>query len=75
MTAIQLKKIMNELCDKGSAIFFSTHVLDTAEKLCNKVAMIHQGRIAFAGTMEDMLKKKVGGSLEEIFMEVVNHEN
>lgn len=73
--AVVLKKIMKEMCDNGSAIFFSTHVLDTAEKLCNKVAMIHQGRLAFAGTMEDMLKKQLGGSLEEIFMEVVNHEN
>ena len=73
--SVELKKIMKELCKNGSAIFFSTHVLDTAERLCNKVAMIHQGRIAFDGTMEDMLKKKEGGSLEEIFMEVMNHDN
>lgn len=73
--AVVLKKIMHELCALGSAIFFSTHVLDVAEKLCNKVAMIHQGQLAFSGTMEDMLSKKEGGSLEEIFMEVVNHDN
>ena len=72
--AVVLKEIMHELCASGSAIFFSTHVLDIAEKLCNKVAMIHHGKLAFAGTMEDMLKEKEGGSLEEIFMEVVNHE-
>ncbi len=72
--AVTLKGIMRELCASGSAIFFSTHVLDIAEKLCNKVAMIHHGKLAFAGTMEDMLKEKEGGSLEEIFMEVVNHE-
>ena len=72
--AVTLKGIMSELCASGSAIFFSTHVLDIAEKLCNKVAMIHHGKLAFAGTMEDMLKEKEGGSLEEIFMEVVNHE-
>ena len=69
--AVVLKKIMHELCASGSAIFFSTHVLDVAEKLCNKVAMIHHGKLAFAGTMEDMLKRKEGGSLEEIFMEVL----
>lgn len=72
--SLALKNIMRELCSKGSAIFFSTHVLDVAEKLCNKVAMIHQGKIAFAGTMEDMLKHRTAGSLEEIFMEVVNHD-
>jgi len=72
--AVVLKGVMRELCAGGSAIFFSTHVLDTAEKLCSKVAMIHHGRIAFAGTMEDMLRVKQGGSLEEIFMEIVSHE-
>lgn len=71
--AVALKEIMREFCGRGSAIFFSTHVLDVAEKLCNKVAMINHGKLAFAGTMEDMLKEKDGGSLEEIFMEVVNH--
>ncbi|HKM00220.1 MAG TPA: ABC transporter ATP-binding protein [Mobilitalea sp.] len=72
--SVVLKRIMHELCDNGSAIFFSTHILEVAEKLCNKVAMIHHGRLAFAGTMEDMLKEKEGGSLEDIFMEIVNHE-
>lgn len=72
--AVVLKKIMYELCACGSAIFFSTHMLDVAEKLCNKVAMIHHGKIAFAGTMEEMLKEKEGGSLEEIFMEVLKQE-
>jgi len=72
--AVVLKEIMRDLCASGSAIFFSTHVLDVAEKICNKVAMIHHGKLAFAGTMEDMLKEKEGGSLEGIFMEVMNHE-
>jgi len=72
--AVVLKKIMRELCESGSAIFFSTHVLDVAEKLCNKVAMIHHGKLAFAGTMEDMVREKEGGSLEEVYMDVVNHE-
>jgi len=72
--AVTLKEIMHELTAGGSAIFFSTHILDVAEKLCNKIAMIHHGKLAFAGTMEDLLKEKEGGSLEEIFMEIVNHE-
>ena len=73
--AVVLRGIMHELCDAGSAIFFSTHVLDVAEKLCNKVAMIHHGKLAFAGTMEEMLAEKEGGSLEDIFMEVVNQKD
>lgn len=73
--AVVLKKIMNELCDHGSAVFFSTHGLDTAEKLCNKVAMIHHGKLVFAGTMEEMLKEKEGSSLEDIFIDILNqHE-
>ncbi|NLO40829.1 MAG: ABC transporter ATP-binding protein [Ruminiclostridium sp.] len=71
--SVVLKKIMHELCASGSAIFFSTHVLDVAEKLCNKVAMIHHGKLAFAGTMEALLKEKEGGSLEGIFMEIMNN--
>jgi ABC-2 type transport system ATP-binding protein len=72
--SVVLKRIMHELCDSGCAIFFSTHVLDVAEKLCNKVAMINHGKLAFAGTMEDMVREKEGGSLEEVYMDVVNHE-
>ena len=61
-----LKQIMHEMCAKGTAIFFSTHVLDVAEKLCNKVAIIKGGRIIGAGLMEDMTGNR---SLEEVFME------
>ncbi len=66
-----LKEIMRELCGQGVAIFFSTHVLDVAEKLCNKVAIIKQGRIVAAGTMEELTE---GHSLEEAFLEVENDE-
>lgn len=66
-----LKEMMKELCAKGSAIFFSTHVLDVAEKLCHKVAIIKEGRIIASGTMEEV---KGSGSLEEAFLEVVDHE-
>lgn len=66
-----LKNKMHELCEGGSAIFFSTHVLDVAEKLCNKVAIIRQGQIIAAGKMEELTGNS---SLESVFMEVTKHE-
>ena len=66
-----LKEIMHEMCGKGAAIFFSTHVLDVAEKLCNKVAIIKHGRIIASGTMEELTE---GHSLEEAFLEADNEE-
>jgi ABC-2 type transport system ATP-binding protein len=68
--AFILKEIMREMCRNGAAIFFSTHVLDVAEKLCNKVAIIRHGRIIAAGTMEELT---AGHSLEEAFLEA-DHE-
>ncbi|MCR5754689.1 MAG: ABC transporter ATP-binding protein [Acetatifactor sp.] len=62
-----LKQIMHEMCEQGAAVFFSTHVLDVAEKLCNKVAIIKQGKIIVKGTMEELTH---GQSLEEVFLEV-----
>ena len=62
-----LKSIMRELCDKGSAIFFSTHVLEVADKLCDKVAIIKNGKLIKSGTMEDV---KGDTSLEEVFLEM-----
>jgi len=61
-----LKETMHELCEQGAAVFFSTHVLDVAEKLCNKVAIIKHGRIIASGTMEELTE---GHSLEEAFLE------
>ena len=61
-----LKEVMREMCERGAAVFFSTHVLDVAEKLCNKVAIIKQGRIIASGTMEELTE---GHSLEETFLE------
>ena len=66
-----LKEIMHEMCLQGTAVFFSTHVLDVAEKLCNKVAIIKQGRIIFSGTMEELTE---GQSLEEAFLEADNEK-
>ena len=62
-----LKEMMREHCDAGGAIFFSTHVLEVAEKLCDKVAIIKQGRLVKAGTMEEV---KGDDSLEEVFLEL-----
>ena len=62
-----LKEMMREACEKGSAIFFSTHVLEVAEKLCDKVAIIKQGRLIKSGTMDEV---KGDDSLEEVFLEL-----
>ena len=70
--AVVLKNKMREICEKGGAIFFSTHVLDVAEKLCNKVAIITAGELIKTGDMEKIVKD--GISLEDIFMEVVCDE-
>lgn len=63
-----LKDLMRSLCAEGCAIFFSTHVLEVAEKLCNKVAVIHQGRLLFTGTMSGLLGRKKGASLEDVYL-------
>lgn len=65
-----LKHKMHGMCAEGAAIFFSTHVLDVAEKLCNKVAIIKEGRLIAAGTVEELTR---GESLETRFMEVADH--
>ena len=62
-----LKKMMREVCDEGGAIFFSTHVLEVAEKLCDKVAIIKSGRLIRSGAMEEV---KGDESLEDVFLEL-----
>ena len=62
-----LKTMMRAFCDEGGAIFFSTHVLEVAEKLCDKVAIIKQGRLIRSGTMEEV---RGDDSLEEVFLEL-----
>ncbi|MBP5652254.1 MAG: ABC transporter ATP-binding protein [Lachnospiraceae bacterium] len=66
-----LKEIMHEMCAKGSAVFFSTHVLDVAERLCNRIAIIKKGKIVADGNMEELIGDK---SLEEVFLEVASNE-
>ena len=63
----ELKKMMREFCDNGGSIFFSTHVLEVAEKLCDKVAIIKQGKLIKSGTMEEV---KGDSSLESVFLEL-----
>lgn len=69
--AFHLKEFMRELCNQGSAIFFSTHVLEVAEKLCDKVSIIKQGKMVVSGSMENV---RGSDSLENVFMEVVENE-
>ena len=66
-----LKGMMREVCDQGGAIFFSTHVLEVAEKLCDKVAIIKGGKLIRSGTMEEV---KGDDSLEEVFLELEGEE-
>lgn len=70
--AFTVKNMMREFCNKGSAIFFSTHVLEVAEKLCDKIAIIKDGRLIASGTMEEV---KGNASLEEVFLEVTEEAN
>lgn len=66
-----LKEIMKKLTKEGKIIFFSTHVLDVAEKLCNKIAIIKNGKIIAEGSMKEITKNS---SLEDIFLELVSNE-
>lgn len=68
--ALKLKNKMHELCQNGAAVFFSTHVLDVAEKLCNKVVIIKDGQLVVSGSTEELTR---GESLESVFMEVAGN--
>ena len=69
--AFKLKEVFREMCEGGAAIFFSTHVLDVAEKLCNKIAIIKQGRLIASGPIEEVRGDE---SLESVFMEVLESD-
>ena len=62
---------MKEFCEEGNSIFFSTHVLEVAEKLCNKIAIIKDGEMIACGPIDEVKGKQ---SLEEVFMELTDHE-
>lgn len=66
-----VKKAMVEFCENGGAIFFSTHVLEVAEKLCNKLAIIKNGKLLITGKMEEVIKDS---TLEDVFMELTSNE-
>ena len=67
-----LKNIMHRMCENGAAVFFSTHVLDVAQRLCNKIAIIKHGKIIAAGLMDEMIGDQ---TLEDVFMQVTEHED
>ena len=69
--AFKLKQVFREMCDAGSAIFFSTHVLDVAEKLCNKIAIIKNGKLMASGDIDAVRGDE---SLEAVFMEVLESD-
>ena len=64
-----LKQLMREHCDRGGAIFFSTHVLEVAEKLCDRIAIIKQGKLIISGRTQDVTHNE---SLEDVFLELEN---
>ena len=65
---------MREHADKGNSVFFSTHVLEVAEKLCDRIAIIDKGRAVFVGTLKELKDKYDKKDLEKLFMEVIKHE-
>ena len=73
-SACVLKQMMREHADKGYSVLFSTHVLEVAEKLCDRVVIIRYGKKLFEGTLEELVSRYHNQSLEEIFLEMMNHE-
>ena len=73
--AHQLKELFREHCDQGKTLFFSTHIMEVAEKLCDRIGIIHRGRLVACGTMDElkaMDRTEAGQSLEEIFLELTD---
>ena len=71
----ELKNIMREYANKNKTVFFSTHILDVAERLCDRVGIINKGKLLFVGTYEEMKKElKENKSLEELFMEITKND-
>lgn len=74
-SAHQLKEMMKSHAKKGHAVLFSTHVLEVAEKLCDRVLIIKEGKLIYQGTLKDLKKKYTKKDLEEIFLRMVQDEN
>ena len=74
-SSYDLKEMMREHSKSGKTVFFSTHILEVAEKLCDRVGIINKGKLVFVGTLEEMKEKfKENGSLEELFLEITEKE-
>lgn len=73
-SAFALKKMMREHADSGNSVLFSTHVLEVAEKLCDKIIIIDHGKTIFYGTFEELKKNHEKEDLEKIFLEMTDHE-
>ena len=73
-SAIVLKKMMKEHAKNGNTVFFSTHVLEVAEKLCDEIAIIDEGKIIYYGTLDALRKKYKNKNFEELFLEVLKNE-
>lgn len=73
-SAFELKNMMREHADEGNSVLFSTHVLEVAEKLCDKVIIINHGKTLFYGTLDELTDKYPDMDLEKIFLEMTAHE-
>lgn len=70
-SAHNLKQLMRQHCDRGNSVFFSTHILEVAEKLCDRIGIISKGKLIFSGTMDELRgNKEANSSLENIFLEL-----
>ncbi|MCX7745481.1 MAG: ABC transporter ATP-binding protein [Clostridia bacterium] len=69
-SAHQLKELMRRHCDQGNTVFFSTHILEVAEKLCDRIGIINKGKLVALGTMEELKQRDQDNSLENIFLEL-----
>ncbi len=74
-SSFELKKLMREYASKNKTVFFSTHILEIAEKLCDRIGIINNGKLIFVGTYEEMKNElKENKSLEELFMEIIKND-
>lgn len=73
-SAFILKKMMRNHANSGNTVFFSTHVMEIAERVCDRIGIIQKGKLKFVGTVEELRKIKGSGTLEELFLEVTNSE-
>ena len=74
-SSFNLKEVMRKTCDNGGSVFFSTHVMEVAENICDRIAIINKGKIIALGTMEELRAgAKESGTLEKIFLELTENE-